>query len=537
MKRGDILIAVFVVLAAVAWGAPSLDSGYEGPYDEGNTLCSAWRVAGGEAPYRDFWLINPPGTAYLLAGAFRLFGFTVAVERAVRVAVIAAAAVLVFSIARRLARRGVATAAAFLFVVAPTQTISLRPRDLSVLLVLVAVLVAVVGLEKGASRAARLSGALAGIVFWVKQDVAFCALLAFLVALAAIAALQAAPGRRGRAAAGAGLRISAGAAAGALPLLLLVGASGSGPEFVRQVVFFPVFEFTRVRQLPLSFRLEGLERGWAEGVRGLSLFRAAEVPLLFGALLIVFAAAILRSRPRAKRDPEDVRNSSVFLVALVGLLLLNVGRVRADPEHLGVALPFALAAGAWLLAPRAPEGRGRVAVLAGGLASVLFLVAAAPSVSGRLREVRVGWIALARGGESTELLSAPRWVGLPSNILWAARELSVRVPPGCRTFVGNDRHDAISYNAPLLYFLSGREGATRYDNLHPGVATTAAVQEEIIRDLEAHDVRTIVLWRGPALIEPNASSRSSGVLLLDDWIRQRFRIAGEKGGLSIRERR
>ena len=99
--------------------------------------------------------------------------------------------------------------------------------------------------------------------------------------------------------------------------------------------------------------------------------------------------------------------------------------------------------------------------------------------------------------------------------------------------MGNDRHDRLVYNAPLVYFLAGRPNATRYDNLHPGVATTPAVQVEIIRSLEASGVRWIVLWEGPPPGEPNESSLSSGVVVLDEWIARRAREAARFGSFRV----
>jgi hypothetical protein len=99
--------------------------------------------------------------------------------------------------------------------------------------------------------------------------------------------------------------------------------------------------------------------------------------------------------------------------------------------------------------------------------------------------------------------------------------------------VGNERHDLLAYNAPLVYFLAGRPNATRYDNLHPGVATTRAVQEEIVRSLEASGARWIVLWEGPPPGEPNESSVSSGVVVLDEWIARCARTAARFGSTRV----
>ena len=50
MSRLDRLLVCEVVAVALVFGWSGLTSGYEGPYDEGNTLCAATRVLAGEIP-------------------------------------------------------------------------------------------------------------------------------------------------------------------------------------------------------------------------------------------------------------------------------------------------------------------------------------------------------------------------------------------------------------------------------------------------------------------------------------------------------
>ena len=75
----------------------------------------------------------------------------------------------------------------------------------------------------------------------------------------------------------------------------------------------------------------------------------------------------------------------------------------------------------------------------------------------------------------------------------------------------------------MFYFLAERHSATKYHELHPGLATTEEVQLEIIDELKRKNVKFIVLWSGAENVtEPNESSVSSGVTLLDDFIRTNY---------------
>jgi hypothetical protein len=69
--------------------------------------------------------------------------------------------------------------------------------------------------------------------------------------------------------------------------------------------------------------------------------------------------------------------------------------------------------------------------------------------------------------------------------------------------------------------------------LDPGVVTTEKVQDEIINDLRKNNVEYIVLRQMPLLNEPNKSSVSSGIHLLDNYIRQNYAVAVQYGPYYI----
>ena len=101
---------VFVgIVAQLVWMDATV-----GTYDEGLVLVGADRVLRGDIPYRDFWTLYGPGSFYLLAGLFRLFGEFALVERGLDIAAKTAIATLVVALVLQFGRRTVALAAGVL---------------------------------------------------------------------------------------------------------------------------------------------------------------------------------------------------------------------------------------------------------------------------------------------------------------------------------------------------------------------------------------------------------------------------------------
>jgi hypothetical protein len=106
-------------------------------------------------------------------------------------------------------------------------------------------------------------------------------------------------------------------------------------------------------------------------------------------------------------------------------------------------------------------------------------------------------------------------------------------------YVAPRRSDLVTSGAPLIYTLSERPNATRYDIAAPGVVTTAEVQREIVRDLTRARVQVVVRWDDPASAapEPNKAGESSGVTLLDDYLERAFRPQARFGPWVVLQRR
>src|SRR5215469_17142678 len=82
--------------------------------DEGIVLRGAERILAGQIPYRDFFTFYTPGTLYLVAGLFRVFGDSFAVARISLAITGAICSVVTYALARRVCSRGMALFAAVL---------------------------------------------------------------------------------------------------------------------------------------------------------------------------------------------------------------------------------------------------------------------------------------------------------------------------------------------------------------------------------------------------------------------------------------
>ncbi|MFO3797079.1 MAG: hypothetical protein ACK8QZ_07310, partial [Anaerolineales bacterium] len=120
----------------------------------------------------------------------------------------------------------------------------------------------------------------------------------------------------------------------------------------------------------------------------------------------------------------------------------------------------------------------------------------------------------------------------------AVNYIQSHVPKGELIYVGNSRHDIVFVSDVMFYFLAERDSATKYHELHPGMATTLSVQQDIVENLKQSRVHYIVLYSGyENYNEPNESSVSSGVRLLDDFIRSNYYVTQQFGNYTIWERR
>jgi hypothetical protein len=441
------------------------------PHDEGLMLAWAGRIAGGQAPYRDFWCNYAPGQPLLLAGLVKLFGPSLLAWRVLRLGVGVVVALLAYALVRRRAGEGwalagwLAAAGAMAFPAGP------GPNATALALGLGAIALA--------PRRALGAGALAGAACFFRPEIGVAC---------ALGAVMEAPSRRALVAAGA-------AAVAAVTLGPFVIALGG--DMLPQTVGF--VDEQRLQRLPFPL----VPHVGADPNKLLEFWMP---------LILVAGCAVWLALGR--------RRWALAPLAFVGLGYLLA---RADEFHL-VPLSVALAV---MLACAAAARKGAASI---ALGVVLALIAAHGIERQAGRIVHLPALAAVPGGAGdgvrTEAADARALRALVPFV-------RARVPPGGPVFVANPRFDLVHAGDPLLNVILERPNPTRYDVMQPGIVTTAKVQREMVGELAS--TRLVVVWHDPraTLREDNPAGRSSGVHILDAYLRTAFRPAARFGVYEV----
>jgi len=517
-------------------------------YDEGIILTGAARVLAGAVPHRDFYANYGPGQFLSLALLFKLFGVSVLVERGWDIAVRASIVSLVLLLAGRMAPRRHAVLAAGAcctwlgllgfsgYPVFPALAASLAGQ---------ACLMAARN-EADRARALPAAGACMGIAALFRYDVGVAGLACTWASVAAAWWLSAdGTVRQPRALLLAWALVAAGFGAITVPLFAGYAAFGVIPSFVFDIYTYPVQFYTRMRALPFP------------GFGSLAASPAGFIvylPVLVG---IATCLALLGGWRRARRLPPGpqrqaaaARLADLLSFCLLGLAFFIKGSVRVSPIHMAMALVVCLVLLAALATP-AP-GRG---VFARCLAATAVAVAAgytalALGVGTLLAAQNLAWAMQPASWAAptwppppdgtcnpTAYLRRLRCFRVPPDLPQTVRYIRQHTRPGDPIFVGLSRHDMIVTNDVLLYFALDRPPATRWYHFDPGLQTTRPIQQQMVAELQSARPPYVVIETWPVgMPEPNGSSISSGVTLLDDYVRQSYKPVANFGIYGIMAR-
>lgn len=510
-------------------------------YDESLTLYGALRVAHGQVPYRDFWTMYPPGQFYLLAAAFHLFGVKALWGRVLFTLANAISAAAMLHILARITSRPWFSP---LSVTAIVLWISARPSYVfpiypAMSFILIAAACMLRRWSDARTSAAYWAGAAIGVAALFRHDLALYALVG-LGAASFVAQFLQPKSQRERPLFADLLRLSATAALVVLPVVILLVLYVPAHDLYYDLFYVPGVIYPKVRALPfpnLHQVLHGFRHAYslAGPVQGDVEYNIVWLPLL----TVAAASAVLVHAVRT-RSAQGWRWTGLLSLTLLTALLFLKGTVRVSPLHMAPGVIVAFLTLAFLLVelPSPPALRLAVLVVALWSAACLFGAAHRDYFVFRqnlraLRGTELGRTSFYAACHPPSGLERARCLYLPPDEAKAILFLQSESTPADRIFVAVPRFDILHLSDIEIYFFSGRESATRWYDLHPGVQTTAPIQQEMIDELQRSQVRFIVRDNTIYPDEPNLSRFSSGVTLLGDYIRQNYEPQRSFGAIEV----
>ena len=483
MSRREVAAGALLALCAAALSAFTILRGY-GPHDEGLMLAWARRIADGQWPYRDFWSNYAPGQPLLLAALVKLFGPSLLWWRIVRVAIDATVSVLAFAYVRREGGTGWAVGAWVAVAGAMAWPSGPGPNAPALALGLGALLLA--------RRAPVGAGALAGLAVFVRPEIGVAAALG--------AVLEA----RRRGAEGGAARVALAATAVAV-LSLAPFAIVAGGAMTDQVLCFASVQDLQRLPFPLDYD-EGFDPN-----KLLEFYLPA---------ILVAGSALWAGWALVRRDGFAL---APLIAVGVAYLLARTDEFHLVPLSVVLAIALACAAGREMhVLPRAALGVALALVAIHGLERRAGQALHPPALAAIPAQAADG------------VRTAPADAAALRALIPYVR---ARAPGGAPVLVAPPRYDRVRVGDPMLGVLLDRPNPTRYDVVQPGVVTTAKVQREMARDLRGTPV--VVRWLSALARErePNGSSRSSGVFVLDRAIARGYRPAARFGDYVVLVRR
>jgi hypothetical protein len=490
-------------------------------FDEGIILTGAMRVQAGDLLHRDFYANYGPAQFYIVAALFQLFGADIMVERAWDIAVRGGIVAVIYVMVASRSRPAIAVAAT---AVAAAWLASVGNHGYPVYPALLMSLLAAHLLERSlAQQSVRLAvsaGLCVAATTLFRYDVGFFALAALLTGSILAQWRDAARGSFGVTREALVMTVTTGSIV--LALLALYAASGALGAFYHDIVDFPARAYVRTRSLPLP----PIEAIWQQR-RLLPVVAYLPPAACVAGGLVVWRSLSGQVMASSARSDRGARMLLVLLIPLTAMFYLKgVARLGTDQLQLSLIASIPLLALAWHLS----SGRAAVGALVLVLCAVNAASAAAFTYLGAVRD-DVMYQNLFRGDLHARPAVDPEREA-------ALRYVQANSSANDRLLVGLARHDKMVLNDVSAYFLSQRMPATKWHQFDPGLQTSARIQAEMVRELQEYQPKLV--WVESSfdwIVEPNESALSSGITLLDDYLKSTYTPAATFGSIQILKRR
>jgi hypothetical protein len=512
-----------------------------GMFDEGIVLSDAMRVLHGDIIHRDFYSIYGPGQYYAVAAMFRFFGENFMAARLYDLVIKAAVLATLFYILVRqcpLLITLIFTAAGGMWLGTGAHLYPIFPCML--LSLIGSYLVTRVGEGAPVSPAIVGAGACTGLTALFRYDIGFFLLIAHILSIAMLIAVSRLREARGLRFLTVAAAYGGGTAAVFAPAaIVFLVVSPLGP-FLSDIVDYPTKYYALMRGLPFP----GLH-----AIRAVPSEAAVYLPLLAGGLALthLIQLAVQRIASAASRPCDNLDVAHLIVFGSTAVLLFLKGVVRPQAVHMLLGIIPALVVFAILVKLWWRRGTAmRVA------ATVVLLLVLFPAAYAAMRSIygsllvkdrsTAAWLVLQAGlitlpaaeQQTCESGPASGIAKLSPDYSRVATYLGAHTRKDERIFAALGRHDKIMGNSVSLYFAVGRLPGTHWHQFDPGLQTRADIQAAIIGDLRRNRVRWVV--RDASLDdvnEPNGSSQSSGITLLDRYLDTNYRLVAASGKVAI----
>jgi len=520
-------------------------------FDEGIVVTAAMRVAAGQIPHRDFYALYGPAQFYILAGLFKLFGKFLLVERLFDVFSKALVVTTVYTIASAYCRKSIA---AYTYIVALLWLFGLgqwpaSPMVAVTLLNLIgSILILPVFAGRASARSLFAAGAVAGLASLFRYDTGIALLVVHACAISiAVCLLGSGISDRLRTFASTFWPYLIGFACVTLPpLLYYLSVAPLGP-LVHDVILYPAKYYYRGRNLPFP---------------AIDLYTVEDLGIYLP-IMIVAAALYVAVAGYFRATGKDARNSAGMVekqewqgfAITLGLLTTAMyfkGYVRVSLFQMSLAIIPSLLLIAVLSQLRSSFSRS-ARILIACLMGTSFLPAVSlafdetkdlcinhlsvpeyifVAVRGVLPQAQASWCK--SGNSLTRGLCFLPEIDRARTIEF----IGSHTRPDQPLYVGLTRHDKIFAADNITYFATQRLPATRWSELDPDLESRYDIQTQMVDEFERKVPPYIVLDSEFAQEnEPNDSSKSSGVTLLDDYIRDKYQQVASFGLMSVWQRR
>lgn len=534
-KVSDVILIYLLFLISFSYfsyGYRYLDLGtYH--YDEGIVAYGAVRILDGGIPYSDFWTLYAPGEFYILAIIFKIFGISLNVTRLFAITILALTVCSIYLLVKKLCSKLFGILAFLLSLVwLKSYMVYNRPGQLAMLFFILCSFSLINFINTGRNKWLIIAGILSGVIGLFRQDFGFYIFTSiFLIIL--LKQLNYYREKEWKIKLSLILKdelyLLLGCFIIIVPLLIYLTVNSAFKEFINDAIIFPMTVYPKVRDLPFP----ELKTNTLIFYLPLFIFLLTSIRLLF-----------YNWRTKIK---EAVPWFTLFFL-FSGIGLFNYTNVRAGISHL---LPTMIPAIILfiLLFHNLLNNLTRKAIyfyksLIWAVASLICLVLIFYLTKPSFVAYSKKPMPISKMQRKEGLLNINRARGfyddseLAQSQALAIQYIQSKTVKDEKIFVGNLRHDKIVNSDVMFYFLSERHSATKYYELHPGLANMQKIQKAIISDLTKAKVRYIVLWFGSKLKEdePNESGKSSGIVDLDNFIQKNYKIEKIFGSYTILSR-